>query len=281
MKKILFPTDFSPAAANAFLYAHALAEKLHARIDLINVFHIPIGDASNIPPEYIQRMLDEAEADTLERLKEFAKPCMNSPACGDPKPVYGLFTAVEICEFAQQYEYDLIAMGTKGERSALEKLMGSVTTDVMMKAHCPVLAIPADAGYHGVAHIAYATAFEPSDEHAVEQLMELAGRLSANVHFVNVNTQTGKQFIQDISMDKEGPYHFTDFSIVHHASVQEGIEEYIQQRGIDWLALFVPQRRLWERLFHSSFTKKMTFQTGVPLLVFHAVKKYPAPEKPA
>ena len=62
MKKILFPTDFSPAAANAFLYAHTLAEALGARIDLINIFHLPIGDASNIPPEYIQKMLDEAEA---------------------------------------------------------------------------------------------------------------------------------------------------------------------------------------------------------------------------
>ena len=277
MKRILFPTDFSPAAANAFLYAHALAESLGARIDLINVFHIPIGDASNIPPEYIQRMLEEAEADTTERLKEFARPCEGSSACGEPKPVYGLFTAVEICEFALQNGYDLIAMGTKGKRSALEKLMGSVTTDVMMKAHCPVLAIPADANYKAVSHIAYATAFEPSDEHAVEHLMELAGHLKANVHFVNVNTDSPRQFIQDISMDKEGPYHFTDFSIVHHNSVEEGLEDYIRQRSIDWLALFIPPRRLWERLFHTSFTKKMTFQARVPLLVFREIKKSPAP----
>ncbi|MBK8493028.1 MAG: universal stress protein [Saprospirales bacterium] len=269
MKKILFPTDFSPAAANAFQYAHSLAEALDARIDLINIFHLPIGDASNIPPEYIQKMLDEAEADTLEKLREFAHPCLGKPTCGEIQPVYGLFTAVEITDLARQNEYDLIVMGTKGERGALEKFLGTVTTDVMMKAACPVLAIPAEATFRKIEHIAYATAFEPSDEHAVEKLMNLAGRLVSQVHFVNVNTQSDKQYIQDVEMEKDYPYNFTDFSIVHNSSVQEGLEEYLKQRNIDWLALFIPHRRLWERLFHSSFTKKMAFHTNIPLLIFH------------
>jgi nucleotide-binding universal stress UspA family protein len=269
MKKILFPTDFSPAASNAFRYAHSLAEYLEARIDVINIFHLPIGDVSNIPPEYIQKMLDEAEAETLEKIREFAKPCLGRPACGELKPIYGLFTAVEIIDAARQGEYDIIVMGTKGERGALEKFLGSVTTDVMMKATCPVLAIPSETSFKPVAHIAYATAFEPYDEHAVERLMELAGMLAAQVHFVNVNTQTDEHYIQDIEMAKDYPFNFSDFSVVHNPSVQEGLEGYLRERNIDWLALFIPQRRLWERLFHSSFTKKMTFQTSLPLLVFH------------
>lgn len=269
MKKILFPTDFSPAASNAFRYAHSLAEHLEARIDVINIFHLPIGDVSNIPPEYIQKMLDEAEAETLEQIREFAKPCLGRPTCGELKPIYGLFTAVEIVDVARQDEYDLIVMGTKGERGALEKFLGSVTTDVMMKAACPVLAIPSETSFKPVSHIAYATAFEPSDEHAVERLMELAGRLAAQVHFVNVNTLTQEKYIQDIEMAKGYPFNFSDFSVVHNPSVQDGLEGYLRERNIDWLALFIPQRRLWERLFHSSFTKKMTFQTSLPLLVFH------------
>lgn len=269
MKKILFPTDFSPAASNAFRYAHSLAEYLEARIDVINIFHLPIGDVSNIPPEYIQKMLDEAEAETLEKIREFAKPCLGRPTCGELKPIYGLFTAVEIVDMAKQGEYDLIVMGTKGERGALERFLGSVTTDVMMKAACPVLAIPSETSFRPVSHIAYATAFEPSDEHAVERLMELAGMLAAQVHFVNVNTMTEKRYIQDIEIAKDFPFNFSDFSVVHNPSIQEGLEEYIRERNIDWLALFIPQRRLWERLFHSSFSKKMTFHTSLPLLVFH------------
>ncbi len=268
-KKILFPTDFSPEAANAYLYAHSLAEALDARVDLINIFHLPIGDASNIPPDYIQKVLDESEAESLEKLKEFARPFLGKPAYGTLRPIYGLFTAMEITDLASQENYDMIVLGTKGERGALEKFLGSVTSEVMMKAPCPVLAIPAEAKFRPVGHIAYATSFEPSDEHAVEQLMTLAGQLAAKVHFVNVSTRGETHYIQDVKMEKDYPYNFSDFSVVYHASVREGLEEYLQQRSMDWLALFIPQRRLWERLFHTSFTKRMVFHTRVPLLVFH------------
>jgi hypothetical protein len=70
-------------------------------------------------------------------------------------------------------------------------------------------------------------------------------------------------------MQKGYPYHFTDFSVINNYSVMEGLDDYMVKRDIDWLALFIPQRRLLERLFHTSFTKRMTFHTTVPLLVFH------------
>ena len=53
MKKILFPTDFSPTAVNAFEYALALAKDLDATIDLMTVYHLPVADASSVPPQYV------------------------------------------------------------------------------------------------------------------------------------------------------------------------------------------------------------------------------------
>jgi nucleotide-binding universal stress UspA family protein len=269
MKKILFPTDFSEPAANAFRYAQQLAADAGAKVDLIHVYHLPISDASSVPPEYIQEMMDEAEARTKEELQAFQA---NNPAPasqGECYSHYGLFVSAEIADFAKEGAYDLIVMGTKGERGPLEKFLGSVTTDLMMKAPCPVLAIPSEATYQKVAHIAYATAFEPTDEHAVEDLMELAGSLAAQVHFVHVNVHSDKGGIEDIVMVKDYPFNFTDFSVINNYSVQKGLEEYMSERRIDWVSLFIPHRRLWERLFHSSFSKQMTFHGKVPLLVFH------------
>lgn len=269
MKKILFPTDFSDCAAHAFRYVQELASGLGATVDLLHVFHLPIGDASSVPPEYIQEMLDDMEAKALEELDSFCADYAGRPTLGSRRAVYGLFTPVEITDHAQEGGYDLIAMGTKGERGALEKMMGSVTTDVMMKAACPVLAIPGDAEYRPVGHIAYATDFEPTEEHAVGELMTLAAKLGAQVHFAHVNTGSKGGVIEQVATEKEYPYHFTDFSVINNPSVLDGLDDYIRQRQIDWLAVYIPRRRLWERLFHSSFTKKMTFHTGIPLLVFH------------
>lgn len=268
MKKILFPTDFSEAAGNAFRYALGLARDLQAEVEVLHVFHLPIGEAGSLPPEYVQEMIDQAEVRATEELLAFVREYSERPFEGLQKALFGLFTPTEIVDYANQNGFDLIVMGTKGDRSKLEKFLGSVTTGVQLQAACPVLAIPEEAHYEGIQHIAYATAFDPGDTHAVQGLMDFAGRLDAMVHFVHVNTQSDRNDIQDLSHLRDGTFQFTDISVVNNSDLQQGLESYLNQRRIDCLALFIPQRRLWERLFHSSFTRKMTFHTKLPLLVY-------------
>ncbi|MCB0586499.1 MAG: universal stress protein [Phaeodactylibacter sp.] len=267
MKKILFPTDFSETASNAFRYAVRLAEALEARVDVMNVYHLPLNDASRVPADYIERMLSEKKQSVEAHLREFTSEC--SPrAIGELKAEYGIFVYQEVIDKAEDEGYNLIVMGTKGERNAIEKMMGSVTTHTMMHAPCPVLAIPEGADFQPISHIAYATDFEPSDEHAVEQLMEFAGKLGSAIHFVHIDTKAVAGSMEDYVMVENYPFPFTDFSVVGSRSVAEGLDEFVTENQIDILALFIPNRRLWERLFHTSFTKQMAFHAKVPLLVF-------------
>jgi len=267
MKKILFPTDFSETAANAFRYALNLAELLNARIDLMTVYHLPINDAGRVPPDSIERMLQEKKAQALAKIKEFSA---GAPAeyLGKVRADYGLFIAQEITDVARREKYDLLMMGTKGQHNPLEKILGSVTTQTLMNATCPVFAIPQGAQFDGIDHIAYATDFRPTDEHAVEHLMELAGELGANVHFVHIDTKAKIGAMEETIELEDYPFSFTEFTIINKTSVTDGLDQYIHEKRIDLLALFIPRRRLWERLFHNSFTKKMTFHTRLPLLVF-------------
>ncbi len=50
MKKILFPTDFSNASEKAFDFAVSLAHEMDATIDIVNIYHLPFVDATNVPP---------------------------------------------------------------------------------------------------------------------------------------------------------------------------------------------------------------------------------------
>lgn len=268
MKKILFPTDFSETAQNAFAYAVQLAEVLDTRIDVISVYHLPLNDAGRVPPDYIERMLNEKKQSVTQHLVEFVRG--HSPkVIGELKAEYGIFVYQEVIDIVQNGDYSLVVMGTKGERNPLEKMMGSVTTHTMMHATCPVLAVPEGAEFRSIGHIAYATDFEPSDEHAVEQLMEFAGKLGSAIHFVHVDTKAVAGSVEDYVMVENYPFPFTDFSVVGSHSVTDGLEEFVKKNKIDILALFIPNRRLWERLFHTSFTKQMAFHSKLPLLVFH------------
>jgi nucleotide-binding universal stress UspA family protein len=269
MKKILFPTDFSEAAKNAFQAALKVARQMGAQLDVVSVFHLPFTDASSVPPEMIQKMLEESRQSCERNLAEFTAAA-DPGILGKTEALYGVFISTEVTDYAKYNHYDLIVMGTKGERNALEKMMGSVTTQTMMHAPCPVLAIPLESQAQKFTRIAYATAFEKSDNHAVEELLAFSRTIGASVHFVHVETDPDIGSEGEMIEMKEYPVYFSDFTIVNSHEITKGLDQFIQEKDMDILALFIPKRRLWERLFHQSITKKMTFHTKVPLLIFHA-----------
>ncbi len=59
-----------------------------------------------------------------------------------------------------------------------------------------------------------------------------------------------------------------EYTKVTNPSVVEGLESYLEQKPMDVLSLYIPKRRLWERLFHFRTSKSMAFHTKIPLLVF-------------
>ncbi|MCB0705496.1 MAG: universal stress protein [Saprospiraceae bacterium] len=268
MKRIVFPTDFSDTSRNALKYAIALAADLKAKVDIVTVYHIPMIDVSHTPPELIHRMTDEKRIETERELKALYE-AFDCPQLGDCHALYGVFTPQEITDFVADNKYDLIVMGTRSEHGRLDRMIGSVTTQTMMNATVPVLAVPADASYKKIGQIAYATDFRPEDGPTVSQLMEFAGFFKADIHFVHVETHPEVGEMDGVINVADYPVAFADFSIVNSASIQEGLDRFVQDLDVDLLAMFIPRRRLWERLFHTSLTRKMTYNSTIPLLVFH------------
>ena len=203
-----------------------------------------------------------------DKLEAFAAAEPDAPL-GSLLPLYGIFVPEEIRDLVTSSNYALVVMGTSGEHNLMEKALGSITTFTMMNAGCPVLAVPEDAAWHDIDYIAFATDFLPHEQQAVAQLMKFAEKVEAEVFFVHVETKPSIGTMQDFVTLAEYPYKFTDFAIVNSPTVMEGIDGFIKEKHIDLLALYIPKRRLWERLFHSSFTKRMAFHSKTPLLVFH------------
>jgi len=268
MKKILFPTDFSLAAQNAFKYAMDLSKHTGWKIDVVHIYQIPFsGTEYYLAPSEIEQLRLEKQRLMEEKIESFCKKFSFKNV--DKQMVFpGFFTEQELIELSRDENYGLVIMGTKGERNALDKLMGSVTTRLMMNAGCPVLAIPDNAVFKKFQHIAYATTFSTKDQHFLEQLVDFGKNFEAEIHFVYVSEKEEggaeeKLFVPGL------PSRFVKFSVVNNSSITDGIDEFVKNNQIDLLAIYIPKRNLWERLFHNSFSKKMTFHTEIPLFVFH------------
>ncbi len=271
MKKILFPTDFSEGAENALKYTVELAKRIEARIDVTHIFNLPFIETPGMTSAMLEKMISDKKDFVVQKLEAFVD-AVPDKIKGRPIPVYGVFIPEEIHDLAEEGKYDLVAMGTLGEHhTQFEKIVGSVTTNTLMHVKCcPVLAIPVNSKWKGIERIAYATDFNPKDEVAASKLLDFAVTLGARVHFVHVETQPNIGEEEDTILLENYPFDFTDFAVINSPDLITGFDRYLNEKKIDLLAMFIPKRRLWERLFHSSFTKKMAFHSKIPLIVFHA-----------
>lgn len=268
MKRILFPTDFSPIAINAFQYAIQLAIDLDATIDLVHIYTIDYTEGQYYAPSHIREVSTAKENWALDQLSIFCKDAP-STVMGEKHAIQGIFVDREIIDLSYDGYYDLIVMGINRSEGILNRLLGNTATRIMTEAACPILALPEKIKYSFIKSITYATVFDPSDLPIVEQLIQFAGKLDASVEFLHVNDQKDGRSTTDYRKIKGIPNQYVAFLERKDVSVETGVAAHLSKSQVDILALYIPRRKAWERLFHTSFTKKMVFQTDTPLLIFH------------
>lgn len=141
IEKILVPTDFSKHAELAVDYAKALAEPLGARLVLVHAVE------EVIYPEFYMPVVAEDSAEQLQaRAEEHLQKTIariESPGVEASIEVRRGRPALEIAEFAETEDADLIVMASHGLTGLRHFLLGSVTEQVIRRAPCPVLTVKA------------------------------------------------------------------------------------------------------------------------------------------
>lgn len=267
INKILFPTDFSDVSENAFRYALKMAEDIDAKLEVINVYRVPTSSSEYVAAGMYQEMLEVSKQTSEKKLMYLTQEYAKGKDIKSTS-IYGLFNVEEVVEYADEHDFDLIILGTKGERNSVEKFIGSVTTGIMMNADCPVLAIPANAEYRDIRSVAFATEMI-NDSETVMKANEFAQILGAEFHIVHAERKAMTTELAGGEAEfTEYPFGFTDFTMVEGRTIESALDAYIDEKEVDILVMYIPKRKLWERIFHTSFTKKMTFHTKTPLLVW-------------
>jgi nucleotide-binding universal stress UspA family protein len=136
IRRILYPTDFTPFSAQAYFHAVTLAEAHGAALTILHVLvpSHPAPEAAGDPDPraYWKRRLEEV------RPADPRVPVQHLLLDGDP--------AAAIVEHACTAGTDLIVMGTHG-RTGLERLLlGSVAEKVIREAPCSVLVVKLPRG---------------------------------------------------------------------------------------------------------------------------------------
>jgi universal stress protein A len=144
IKRILFPTDFSHDNRVALKLASTLAAESHARLYIVHVHDIRnTSTATGEADLMVASALHEERREAWERLAKIA------PSVPTVQYEHELLTgtpAVELLQFAQSMQIDLIVMSSHGRNGLRRLLMGSIAEGTMRKANCPVMVVKQPAG---------------------------------------------------------------------------------------------------------------------------------------
>lgn len=148
-KSILVPTDLSEGAQTALDYACELAQKLGAKIHLLNVIGVPVLGVPEVGLALTSSVIDSLIAENQAALDKVALQCRATTDVGEVLLRTGDARDV-INQAAKEVGADLIVMGTHGRRGVTRALLGSVAETVVRTAPCAVLTVRAyDAKHHG------------------------------------------------------------------------------------------------------------------------------------
>jgi nucleotide-binding universal stress UspA family protein len=252
MKTILVPTDFSATARNAFEYAKQLAKKLDAKIKIVHV-HDPYGDLALAP----------FKGDSAEfAMKEFT---------ADSDNFY--------YETKQESE-ELIVMGSTGLQDFLSKIIGTVSLDVMNKAHAPVIIVPRDTVYKPIERILFATSSESVEPKILREALAFAQVFKAEIHFVNISNKKKdekegvlKKVLSELIDNVEVKKPFEMVSISGN-DVVEQLKHYAGENEIDLLMFVNRHRNFFQAIIHKSITQQIALTYEKPMMVMHYDDNY-------
>lgn len=275
MKKILFPTDFSDSATNAFVHALEFAKIVNAELILLHTFEIPVYDSQFFPENYatiynsIELAKFEMFKDEIPKLRTIAiernlEDIVIKHRLMDGDLIYNLKNAVE------DDHIDFVIMGTSGISDWTKFFLGSNTSSVISEVKVPVLCIPADAKFKKIKTIGFTTRYREKDKVELRKVLNIAKKTNAKVKSLYVKTSGSD--VSDVTIkewEKEFANENVEFLVLPSDEVKETILDFILYKDIDILTTITHKRSFFESLFESSFTKKIAKEVSVPVLVMH------------
>lgn len=258
MTKILFPTDFSKTAKNAFLYALHLANTLNFEIKLVSV-HSSLTKHLEIIEEnfnsHIEGLIKLAKDNELEHVK-----IESSMIIGDL-----LLTILEIID---SNDIDFVVMGTNGENSFDKKLFGSNTVNVINNSPVPVLAVPSNVHYKKERNFAYATLFSEKENNAIQEMLRFTTRNDTTLKIVHVEN---KLLTQDMLATKEyweNNYQNIQILIENSEDVETGLINFCRRNKIDVLGITHRELSFLKRFFSTNHSNQLIEIGDIAIVVF-------------
>jgi nucleotide-binding universal stress UspA family protein len=272
MINILVPTDFSELSKVAIRFAIRLANKIDANITLLYVITIPQTSRASIRMKIrtLEKEFFEMGNEDLQLLVEEFSPLLKTTKPLAVRIIKGTSFNDSVKKEAKKLRSGLIVMGTRGASGIKKYIMGSNTNSVIDVSQIPVLVIPELATFKNFKNVVYATDMKHAEKE-LKILIPYLKMFESIVHMVHVTPSLKQVAAVEKKIDsivlKSGLKNVIVRVIVNKYP-QEALDHYVSSVKADLITTFTHQHGFYDLLFQKSLTRKMAFQSKIPLLAF-------------
>jgi nucleotide-binding universal stress UspA family protein len=275
MKKILFPTDFSEVANNAFVHALEFANVVNGELILLHSFELPIYDNQFFPENYTV-IYDSVQLSQFDMFKEEV-PKLRSIAeelkldkiklshrLMDGNLLYNIKKSIK------EDKIDFIVMGTSGATGWEAFFLGTNTGAVLTAVDVPVLSVPLEAKYEKIETIGFTTRYRTKDKKALKDVLKIARKMNANIRCLYVKTADSD--VSEVTIknwEEEFSEEPVQFLVIPSDDINGTIIDFILFKEIDVLAMNTYKRNFFVELFRPSLVQKFSNRLDIPILAMH------------
>jgi nucleotide-binding universal stress UspA family protein len=272
MINILVPTDFSTLSKVAIKYAIRFANKIDANITLLHVVTQVDTPRAGLRLRFQsleKELLKAAQEDFQGMLDEFSS-LSKTPHAIKTKIARGSSFNETVKKEAKKLRSGLIVMGTRGASGLKKYIIGSNTASVIDVSHIPVLVIPEFAEFRNFRTVVYATDLKHIEKE-LKTLIPYIQQFNSVVHLIHVTSSLKNVSILEKKIDaivKKAGVTDVIVRVMVNKNVDEAIDHYVSTMKADLLTTFTHNHSFYDRLFDRSITRKIAFQSKIPLLAF-------------
>lgn len=270
MKKIIVPTDFSDAAANALPVAAQLARQFDADLHLVHVL-------SPVMPGFPPRLQDAKRryhqaAEGIEQAFYDLKALPSLSGLRVHTHVLASMDPMYILDDSRFADADLMVMASAGADGLKEMLLGSNAEHLIQRAKIPVLVLKTSPDHLDIKTVVFASDFHDHYDESIDFLKTLlAGFGQPAVHLLFVNTLSRFVPTHEIKPRMEAfvaRYALDNYTLNQQDEfdVETGLLAFARSKKADLIVLGTHGRRGLSHLFQGSIAEDVANHALIPVL---------------
>jgi nucleotide-binding universal stress UspA family protein len=259
MLNVIVPLDFSQTSLNAAHYAANMYKGM-ANVTLILYHFYEDDEDTTTAKNYLESLRKELSGriPTIETELESGDNFIDSLAAY--AHVKGAF---------------MIVMGLTGKTPMEQRFSGSNTLKLSEKEICPVLIVPEDAVYEGISNALITSELRSVEETptllAVKRVLKL---FKPSLHVLNINSEHYISVTEDFKEERDKMEELLsefnpEFYFMRLYDFHESVDVFARDKNIDLIIIAPRYHNFFERLFKTQHTKKLIYQSKVPVLSVH------------